>query len=435
MEPKCRRWKSRATRAVALLAAVGLLGGCGGGTDTAAPNPANPSGVSPTTNASLPPAVAQAQDDKTAVNPSIVIADNSFGLNLFKTVAQGTTGNVAISPTSIALVLQIILNGAVGTTQQAMSQVLQLQGMSAIDMNDANAALQAALVNPDPQIALTLANSLWMHLSDNAVLPAFTQVNKTYYGAQIGDLAGAPDNVNAWVANATNGLITNILAPMNFATVNAVIVNAIYFKGTWSAPFDPTQTVAATFTPLSGAPVGCQMMHQSGTFGYYQGSAFQALRLPYGTNQRMSMLIVLPDTGVSLGKFVASLTSDTLNGWVSQLRSMYGSVALPRFTSTYGISLVSALSALGMGIAFNHEEADLSGIAPHTYLSEVAHKTVVEVDENGTVAAAATSGVTTVTAVETPQFAMTMDHPFFYAIRDDESGALLFVGALVDPNR
>jgi len=258
MELNRRRWDSRTANGVALLAAAGLLGGCGGCTETGAPNPTSPSGVPPSTNAALPPTVAQAQaqEDKTAVNPGIVIADNIFGLNLFKAVDEGSTVNVAISPTSIALVLQIILNGAAGTTQQAMSQALQLQGMSAIDINSANAALQAALVNPDPQIALTLANSLWMHLSDNPVLPAFTQVNETYYGAQIGDLAGAPDNVNAWVANATDGLITDILAPMNFALVDAVIVNAIYFKGAWSAPFDPTQ-------PLRQSPASRQSRRRS----------------------------------------------------------------------------------------------------------------------------------------------------------------------------
>jgi hypothetical protein len=146
MEPNRRLWKS--CRGLALLAAAGLLGGCGGG--TGAQNPTSPSGIPPSTDASLPPAVAQAVEDKTAVNPGIVNADNTFGLNLFKPLGQGSTVNVAVSPTSIALVLQIILNGASGTTQPAMSQTLQLEGMSAIDINNANAALQAALVNPDP---------------------------------------------------------------------------------------------------------------------------------------------------------------------------------------------------------------------------------------------------------------------------------------------
>ena len=432
MEPN--RWPrdSRTANVVALLAALSLLGACGGGAGTAAQNP---SGAPLSANASLPPAVAQAQTDKTAGNPAIVSADNTFGLNLFQNLDRGGTANIAISPTSIAVVLQILFNGAAGTTQQAMSQTLQLQGLSATDVNEANAALQASLVNPDPAIALTLANSLWMHLGDNPVLPSFTQVNETYYGAQVGDLAGAPANVDAWVSNETHGLITSILPPMDFADVVAVIVNAIYFKGAWSVPFDPAQTAAATFTQLNGISISCQMMHQSGTFAYFDGGTFQALRIPYGTNRPMSMLILLPGPGISLDEFVASLTSDTLNGWISQLQSRYGDVALPRFTSTYSASLVSSLGALGMGIAFNPIEADFAGIAPGVYLSEVEHKTVVEVDESGTVAAGATSGGTSITAVGTAQFNMTMDHPFVYAIRDDENGALLFIGSMVDPDQ
>jgi serine protease inhibitor len=395
-----------------------------------------PPAAAPTpTSASLPPAVAQAQSAQTAVDPSIVTADNTLGLDLFKILDQGSTANVAISPTSIALMLQILFNGAAGSTQQAMSQALQLQGLSVADVNSDNAALQAALVNPDPQIALTIANSLWMHLSSNSVLPSFTQVNETYYGAEIGDLAGAPANVNTWISNETDGLITGILPPGNYSSDVAVVVNAIYFKGAWTQPFDPNETVAAPFTKLDGTSVSCQMMHLSGTFDYFTGATFQALRLPYGTNSRMSMIILLPNSGVSLADVISSVTPQALNGWVSELQSMTGGVALPRFTASYGASLPGALSALGMGIAFSPANADFSGIAPGTYLSDVEHKTVVEVDESGTVAAGGTSGTTSITAVPTPQFEMTMDHPFFYAIRDDETGALLFIGTMVAPGQ
>ena len=435
----CRpRWNSCAAATAAVLAAISVLVGCGGGggmgsQSSTSGTPSSPTSPS-TPTSSLPPAVTQAKNADTAVNPEIVTADNAFGLNLFKNLNQGSSGNVAISPISIALVLQILLNGAAGATQQAMLQTLQVQSLSVTDVNDANAALQAALVNPDPQIALTVANSLWMHLGSNSVLSLFTQINETYYGAEIGDLAGAPDNVNAWIANETHGLITDILpANLNYAATDAVIVNAIYFKGAWTQPFDAGQTTAATFTQPDGASMACEMMHQTGGFEYFQGDTFQALRMPYGTNAHMSMLILLPDSSVSLAAFVADLTPDTLNGWISKMQSMTGSVALPRFTSTYGTSLAAALSALGMGIAFNPGEADFSGIAPGTYLSFVEHKTVVEVDESGTVAAAGTSGGTTINAVTTSQFSMTMDHPFLYAIRDDENGELLFIGTMVAP--
>jgi serpin B len=422
--------------AALLLATVTLLAGCGEGSDTGAQNasmPASGSSGSSGGDSSLPPAVAQARSADTPVNPGLVAADNVFALNLFNVLNQGSTGNVAISPTSIAVALQITYNGAQGSTQQAMAQTLQLQALSLADVNNANAALQAALIDPDPQVQVTLANSLWMHLSDNPVLPAFTQANQTYYGAQVGDLAGAPGNVNAWVSSQTNGLITDILAPQNFATVDAIIVNAIYFKGAWSSPFDSHQTTSAPFTLADGSQGSCQMMHQLGNYPYFQGPNFQALQIPYGQTGRLSMLIVLPSAGTDLGQFVAGITADGLNAWISELQPAVGNVALPRFTSSYGVSLVAALSSLGMGVAFNSEQANFNGIAPLTYLSDVEHKTVVEVDESGTVAAGATTVIVGTTVVLTPEFSMTMDRPFFYAIRDNQTGALLFIGTLVNP--
>jgi serine protease inhibitor len=415
----------------ALLLAVALLAGCGG-SDTAAQNSAMPS---PAGGSSIPSAVAQAQVANTPVDAGIVAADSVLALNLFNTLNQGAAGNVAISPTSIALALQIAYNGAAGSTQQAMAQTLQLQNLSLADLNAANAALQASLINPDPQVQLTLANSLWMHLAGNTVLPAFIQVNQSYYGAQIGDLAGAPANVNAWVSNETNGLITDILpGGINYSEVAAVIVNAIYFKGAWSSPFDSSQTAAAPFMRQDGTQTSCQMMHQNGSFPYLQGANFQALRLPYGQSGHLSMFIVLPSSGTDFGTFVAGITADALNTWESGLRTEFGSVALPRFTSSYGASLVPALTSLGMGIAFMRGQADFSALAPNTYIEDVEHKTVVEVDESGTVATGATSVVVGINAVEAPTFSMTMDHPFFYAIRDDQTGVLLFIGTLMNPN-
>jgi serpin B len=424
------RLKKIGGAACVLLVTLAALGGCGGGS-AGAPQTAVPS--APVEKSSLPPAVADAVQADTAVNPLIVTADNAFGLSLLDTLNQTPTENIAISPLSIALVLQIMYNGAAGATQQVMAQSLQLQGLAAADLDNDNAALQASLVNPDPQVQLTIANSLWMHLSANPVLPSFIQANQTYYGAEIGDLSGAPANVNAWVSSNTNGLITQILPPQgNYATVVAVIANALYFKGAWTVQFDPSHTTSAAFTLSDGSQSSCQMMHQSGSYAYFKGANFQALRIPYG-NDRLSMLILLPDSGVDLSAFIAGITTDDLNTWISQLQTSSGVIALTRFTSTYGASLPPALSSLGMGIAFSPASANFSGIAPNTYISDIEHKTVVEVDETGTVAAAATSGSVGVTATGTSSFTMTMDHPFFYAIQDDKTGALLFIGALANP--
>jgi len=417
--------------AIGLLLAAAALAGCGGGSAsmTMSSDPANPASNS----SSTPPAVVQAESAGTTVNPAIATADNAFGLNLFQTLIAGATGNVAISPINVAMALQILYNGAAGTTQQAMAQTLQLGSLSTQDLNNANAALEASLLNPDPEVQIIVANSLWMHLSNNPVLASFTQTDQTYYGATVGDLSGAPADVNSWAAAETNGLITNILPAADYTSVVAVIANTIYFKGQWSTAFDPSQTATAQFTLGDGTQVSSQMMHQGGSYAYLQGSNFQAVSLPYGQG-RFSMLIVLPNSGVSFSSFAAGITPAAISGWVSQSQMAQGSIGLPKFTATYGVSLPPALSSLGMGIALcSSNMADFSALAPSVCVSDVEHKTVVEVDETGTVAAAGTTVTVGSTAIAAPLFTMTMDHPFFYAIRDDLTGELLFVGILVNP--
>ena len=409
------------------------LGGCGGGSmdgSSMSPNPppsAPPSGPSTT----APPAVMQAQQDNTPVDPAIVTADNTFGVNLFQNLYSATPGNVAIAPISVAMALQIVYNGAGGATQQGMAQTLQLGSLSTQDLNNDNAALQGSLMNPDPQVNLTIANSLWMHLDTNPLPAAFTQMDQTYYGATVGDLAGAPDNVNSWVSTATNGLISSILPPGNYASVVAVIANVIYFKGQWSTGFDPSQTAPAPFTLMDGTQVSVSMMHQSATYGYLQGANFQAVRIPYGAG-RFSMLAVMPNTGTNFNSFVAGLTPAMLNTWEGQLQTVMGNLSMPKFTATWGASLVQPLTALGMQAAFC-PSASFPGLGT-VCIQDVEHKTVVEVDESGTVAAGATTVTIIPTAVEAPSFTLALDQPFLYAIRDDMTGELLFIGTMTNPS-
>lgn len=414
--------------------AMAVLAGCGDSVTTTG-NGAAGALNSTNENTSLPVAVAAAEQADTTVNPALVAADNAFGLNLLNTLIPANGGNVAISPLSVSMALQILYNGAGGTTQTAMAQALQLGNLSTPDLNAANAALLASLINPDSKVQLTIANSLWMHLSDNPVSAAFIQTDQTFYGATLGDLAsapGAPANVNAWVSNETDGLITQILPPANYNLADAVIADVIYFKGQWTTAFDVSQTAPAPFSVSDGTQTSAEMMHQSGSYYYLQGDNFQAMRLPYGQG-RMSMLIVLPDAGTSVAGFVAGITVDQLNGWNAQMSMSTGSIALPRFTATFGSPLNNALTSLGMAVMFQYPAADFSGLAPRTYVSDVEHKTVIEIDETGTVAAAATTITVATGAVMANQFTMTMDHPFLYAIQDDKTGEILFIGILVDP--
>jgi serine protease inhibitor len=413
---------------------AGAVGGCGGSSDGGSMSPSPPAPPSsPSGPSTAPPAVMQAQQANTPVDPAIVTADNTFGLNLFQNLYSGTPGNVAIAPISVAMALQIVYNGAGGATQQGMAQTLQLGSLSTQDLNSDNAALQGSLLNPDPQVNLTIANSLWMHLDTNSVPAAFTQMDQMYYGATVGDLAGAPANVNSWVSTETDGLITNILPNANYTAVVAVIANVIYFKGQWSTAFDPSQTAPAPFTLGDGTQVSVPMMHQSATYGYLQGANFQAVRIPYGQG-RFSMLVVMPNAGTSLESFVAGLTPDMLSGWVAQLQTGLGNLSMPKFTATFGASLVQPLTTLGMQAAFcSDAQASFPGLGL-VCIQDVEHKTVVEVDESGTVAAGATTVTVMPTAVELPLFTLTLDQPFLYAIRDDKTGELLFIGTMTNPS-
>jgi serpin B len=414
--------------AVALLSAS--LAGCGSSSSDTTTTP--PVGCGGCPAMTIPQAVEQDLQAKTAVDPAIVTADNTFGLSLLDTLLQdgaSISGNIAVAPVSVSMALQITYNGAAGTTQQAMSQVLQLGSLTTQQLNDDNAALEATLQNPDPQVQITIANSLWTN-SNIAIVPAFIQTNQSYYGATLGNLAGAPDNVNQWVSGKTNGLITDILPAGDYGQDAAVIANVIYFKGQWQYPFQASLTTAQNFTLGDSTQATVQMMHQQNSFPYLQGSGFQAIRLPYGQG-RLSMLVVLPTAGTDINTFVAGITATAIGDWESQLQSGYGNVALPRFSTNFSASLKDALSALGMGIAFA-PDADFSGIAPQAFVSRVAHATAVDVDESGTLAAGATAVTLGITIG--PQFNMTMDHPFFYAIRDDNTGELLFVGVMANPN-
>lgn len=422
----------RRASVAAILTGTLLASGCGGGSGASIGD----SDKSTTPSPVVGTAVEQALQNGTAVPPQIVAADNAFGLALLADLNKGATSNVAISPTSIALALQMVYNGAEGSTEQGMSQALQLQGLGALAVDRDDAALQAALISPDPQVQLTMANSLWMHLSENPVLPSFVSSNGTYYAAEIGDLSGAPADVNAWVASETNGLITQILPPGNYSDVAAVLANAIYFKGEWTTAFNPDLTTAMPFTLADGTQVSSPMMNRTGSFPYLAGSNFQAVELPYGETGRLSMLIILPAAGVDLGGFVANMTNEELSTWIADLEPANVGLGLPRFTVNYAGSLVDALTSLGMGVAFNPTTADFAGLASGAgvHISDVEHDAVVQVDESGTVAAAASTVTVGTTAVSAP-IDMTMNRPFFYAIVDGKTGALLFIGTLINPTQ
>ncbi|MGA7933590.1 MAG: serpin family protein [Kovacikia sp.] len=373
------------------------------------------------------------------INPKLTEANTRFGFKLFSEILKQEPGkNVFVSPASVAIALDMVYNGASGETQTAMANALELNGLSLEALNRANLELKKTLGNPDPAVQLAIANSLWAR-QGIPFQPDFMQRNREFYGAEItnlnfGDPQALP-TINNWVKQNTRGKISKIVDTLDPNDV-LFLINAIYFKGDWTRPFDKQQTVEKPFYRLNGTPKSHPMMTQSGEYRYYENDQFQTVSLPYGQNQRLTMLIVLPKKSSSLAKFSQTLNPNNWQQWVNQLRNRQGSIQIPRFKLEYDIELKSALSALGMANAFTAEQANFSGISKiPTKIDQVKHKTFVEVNEVGTEAAAVTSIGMRATSVmpSSEPFNLVVDRPFFFAIRDNQTGTLLFMGSMVEP--
>jgi serine protease inhibitor len=375
-----------------------------------------------------------------AIDARLVSANTSFGFKLYHEVANKSAGNnVFISPASVALCLAMTYNGAVGETKEAMERALEIHGLTHAELNRAYAALRSELENPDPRVQLQIANSLWAR-KGITFNPAFIARNKEFYGAEVTALdfgdPGAPAIINAWVKDKTKDKIEKIVDRIDAQSV-LFLINAIYFKGAWSTEFDKARTKDDVFTIGSGSQKRLPMMTQSGKYDYYEGRNFQAVSLPYGSG-RVSMYVFLPAAGTGINQFLPSLTTANWDVWMKSFSKTQGAIVLPRFKVEYEITLNDALKALGMGVAFDPDRANFSGIfqtAQNAFISKVKHKTFAEVNEEGTEAAAVTSTEIQVTSAVQPRksFTMVVDRPFFFAIRDNKTGSVLFLGSIVDP--
>jgi len=292
-------------------------------------------------------------------------------------------------PLSLALCLDMIYNGAAGQTQAGMAQAMHLGGLTPAQVNQGTAALMASLLTADASATLELANSIWAR---PGVSTTFLGTDQTYYGANLGTLEGAPATVNAWVSAQTKGRIPFILdSGLDCSQLAALVVNAIYFKGSWTSAFDAKNTRPMPFTRLDGSQVTCQMMTQETGLDCAETAQATVGRLPYG-NGRFAMVFLLPAPGTSLAALVATLDADAWGGLMAKLAQRPYQIYLPKFTSNWSASLVRPLTSLGMGTAFDPVLADFSAMAPGLHLDLILQKTTVAVDETGTVAAAATAG-------------------------------------------
>jgi serine protease inhibitor len=375
----------------------------------------------------------------TELDRRLASADTAFGVKLFKLVAADTEKNVLISPASVGLCLAMAYNGAQGETKEAMSRALETQAISLDDLNRAYATLRGELENPAPKVQLQIANSLWARRGVG-FNQSFIQRNQKSFGAEVSvldfDSPSAPATINSWVNEKTKGKINQIVDRIDAQTL-LFLINAIYFKGAWTKEFDKSKTKDEDFHSSPGQSKRVPMMSQSGEYNYVEGESFQAVSLPY-SDRRVSMYIFLPKGESTLADLVAGLTADKWNAWMAQFQSNNGEISLPRFKIQYEITLNEALKSMGMGIAFDAGRADFSGMfqsGQNGFISQVKHKTFAEVNEEGTEAAAVTSAQMRATSmrVQKKPFKMVVDHPFLWAIRDNQTGTILFIGAETNP--
>jgi serine protease inhibitor len=367
---------------------------------------------------------------------------STFGIDLYlKAVETDLRRNVFISPASVGLALAMAWNGSAGQTQEAMAAALRLPSSDLAVVNEADARLIDAMGARRKGVELNVANSLWARQGID-FKAAFLGTNTRFYRAEVRKIdfadSSSPGVINAWVAEKTKGKIREVVGSLDSLAI-LYLINAIYFKGTWRVEFDPKATRNWTFHGTAGEKI-VKMMQRSGEFSYREGSDGQAVRLPYGDG-RIGMYVFLPAEKSSLAEFHSHLTSKSWKRWLGEFAEREGILGLPRFKIEYETKLRKPLTALGMGVAFDGERADFSNMlitspGKNAYIHDVIHKTYCEVNEEGTEAAAATGVEVRTLSYEKPpkRFVMICDRPFFFAIADEETGLILFLGSIVDPS-
>jgi serpin B len=335
--------------------------------------------------------------------------------------------------------------GAKGGTAEQMAKALHFT-LPQTELHPAFAALaaQTRAAGSAGHVQLSVANSLWPH-NTHPFLADYLSLAKRDYDVDITAVdyehaePAARNRINQWVENRTQRKITNLIASPLSPLTRMVLVNAVYFKGDWESPFHVAQTQEAPFHRPSGNPVSVPFMEKTHRFRYGEWPTFQAVELPYAGNA-LSMLVILPSTAEGVSQLESTLSADRLNQWSRRLTPREVQLFLPKFRITWGAqSLNQGLQALGMRDAFAPEKADFSGMDGQPrglYISDVFHKAYVDVNEEGTEAAAATGVIMATRAmiIPEPPPIFRADRPFLFLIRENRTGTVLFMGRVTDPS-
>lgn len=366
-------------------------------------------------------------------------ADQQFAFDFFTRLYDeekaGKDRNFMISPLSLSMALAMTRNGAAGETEAAMTETLKLTPFADEEViNSYYSKLREALLATDPSTKLSIANSIWTN-KHIVIKPAFVAANRDYFNSTVEAVDFADPatvgRINQWAADNTQQLIDHVLDETDPMAL-MYLLNAIYFKGIWTSQFNKKQTQKAPFTYENGNVKQVDMMQQKAEFNYSENETMQMVELPYG-NQAFSMLVLLPKTGKKLTDINNMLREgsawSTLN---SSLRRATVNLKLPRFKTEYNIRLNDLLTDMGMGVAFSPGQADFSRMSDlEAFISFVDQFTYISTDEEGTEAAAVTVvGVELTSAGPSREVAFHANHPFIYLIREQSTGAILFMGAV-----
>ncbi len=361
----------------------------------------------------------------------------NFGFNLFSKMITSETfknKNLVISPFSISMALGMALMGAEGETYQQMSEVLGFPGMTTESVGENYKSLFLILENLDSSIDFDIANSVWIREGFPVYDSYISRCRDYFYASIFPDEpfdTATTSKLNNWVNEKTNGKISKIVDRIP-DTMVTMLVNAIYFFGKWTHPFDPGATHDDIFTNINGEVKKVSMMQHADKFKYLESENFKLLSLPYG-NKKFYMTIILPDPGISIYDLPATALTDLFDLW-SRAEEMEVKVELPRFEySSPAIEVKDFLKTLGMVDPFLPDRANFKGLTPKSnfFISNVMHKTYIKVDEKGTEAAAVTVVGAAVTCIrEGPVFRV--DHPFIFVIHDAKTKSPLFMGIITD---
>jgi serpin B len=374
----------------------------------------------------------------------LVEGNSAFAFELYQAL-KGKEGNLFYSPHSISLALAMTYAGARGETAEQMAETLQFM----LDQDSLHPAfnwLDAELASrgegaqgkDGEGFRLNIVNAIWGQ-KDYSFLPAFLDVLAENYGAGlrildfINETEKSRVTINDWVSDQTGGRINDLIPPGAIdALTRLVLTNAIYFNAAWAYPFDEKATANGPFYLLDGGQVSVPMMKQTESFGYTEGEGYQAVELTYDGDE-LSMVILLPEAG-QFQAFEDQLQAQEVGDIISDVQPAQVTLTMPKFEFDSEFSLKDTLTEMGMPIAFSGA-ADFSGMTGNLGLaiSDVLHKAFVSVDEAGTEAAAATAVIVGETVAPGQQVEVTIDRPFIFLIRDIETGAILFVGRVLNP--